>query len=107
MEYYAPEFKLHVPVSNMENDNPREYLDKTMAKIFECLSQLKAITRKLSMYATCLSSGDMNCGVPCFSAPGSCSIMGNLPRRDVLKVGGGSTSASLLLLPCERAFLCH
>ena len=29
MEYYGPEFKLSVPMNNMENYNTREYLDKT------------------------------------------------------------------------------
>jgi histone deacetylase 1/2 len=26
-EYFAPEYKLHLPVSNMENLNSRDYLD--------------------------------------------------------------------------------
>ena len=26
-EYFAPEYKLHLPVSNMENQNTKEYLD--------------------------------------------------------------------------------
>ena len=29
MDYYAPDYKLHVPVSNMENDNTPEQLEKT------------------------------------------------------------------------------
>lgn len=29
MEYYGPEFKLSVPRNNMENNNSREYLEKT------------------------------------------------------------------------------
>ena len=27
-EYYGPEYRLHMPVSNMENLNDREYLSK-------------------------------------------------------------------------------
>jgi len=41
MEYYAPDYKLHVPVSNMENDNSREALEKQTAKMFEALSALE------------------------------------------------------------------
>jgi len=41
MDYYAPEYKLHVPVSNMENENSRESLEKTKNKILEQLSQLE------------------------------------------------------------------
>jgi histone deacetylase 1/2 len=41
MEYYAPDYKLHVPVSNMENDNTREALEKQMHKMFEALSSLE------------------------------------------------------------------
>jgi len=41
MDYYSPDYKLHVPVSNMENDNTPASLQKSMAKIFEALSQLE------------------------------------------------------------------
>ena len=41
MDYYAPEYKLHVPVSNMENENTRESLEKTKNKILEQLMQLE------------------------------------------------------------------
>ena len=27
IEYFAPEYKLHLPVSNMENLNTKEYLE--------------------------------------------------------------------------------
>lgn len=40
-DYYAPEYKLHVPCSNMENDNSRESLDRTTQKIMETLRQLE------------------------------------------------------------------
>lgn len=29
MDYYGPDYKLHVPVSNMENNNTRASLEKT------------------------------------------------------------------------------
>ena len=41
MDYYSPEYKLHVPVSNMENENTRETLEKTKAKILEQLASLE------------------------------------------------------------------
>lgn len=31
-EYYAPDYRLHVPSTNMDNMNPREYLEK-----FKCV----------------------------------------------------------------------
>jgi histone deacetylase 1/2 len=30
IEYFAPEYKLHLPVSNMENLNSKEYLESIM-----------------------------------------------------------------------------
>mmetsp|Transcript_2263 Transcript_2263/g.8070 ORF Transcript_2263/g.8070 Transcript_2263/m.8070 type:complete len:453 (+) Transcript_2263:169-1527(+) len=41
MDYYSPDYKLHVPVSNMENENTREQLEMKKQKLFEALSQLE------------------------------------------------------------------
>jgi len=35
IEYYGPEFKLHIPSTNMENANSRDYLEKYKNKILE------------------------------------------------------------------------
>ena len=35
MDYYSPDYKLHVPVSNMENENTREQLEMKKQKLFE------------------------------------------------------------------------
>ena len=40
--YYLPDYKLHVPVSNMENDNTRPYLEKTLAQVLDCVSKVEA-----------------------------------------------------------------
>lgn len=40
-EYYGPDYKLHLPVSNMENLNTREYLDDIRAEVLEILSQVQ------------------------------------------------------------------
>lgn len=32
IEYFAPEYKLHLPVSNMENLNTKEYLESITYK---------------------------------------------------------------------------
>jgi len=40
-DYYAPDYKIHVPVSNMENENTPEMLEKSKVRIFEALSQLE------------------------------------------------------------------
>ncbi len=39
-EYYAPDFKLHLTPSNVENANTREELERTKIQIFELLSRL-------------------------------------------------------------------
>ena len=41
MDYYAPDYKLHVPVSNMENDNTPSSLEKTKSCILESLSRIE------------------------------------------------------------------
>lgn len=43
-EYFCPEYKLHMPCSNMENLNSREDLDDKIAKIFERLKMVQATT---------------------------------------------------------------
>ena len=37
IEYFAPEYKLHLPVSNMENLNTKEYLESISFFFFICL----------------------------------------------------------------------
>eukprot|EP00698_Gefionella_okellyi_P003022 TRINITY_DN12847_c0_g1_i1.p1 TRINITY_DN12847_c0_g1~~TRINITY_DN12847_c0_g1_i1.p1 ORF type:complete len:480 (+),score=89.21 TRINITY_DN12847_c0_g1_i1:183-1442(+) len=39
-EYFAPDYRLHLQPSNMENLNSREYLLKNLEKLFECLRHL-------------------------------------------------------------------
>uniref|UniRef100_A0AC35TRL9 Hist_deacetyl domain-containing protein n=1 Tax=Rhabditophanes sp. KR3021 TaxID=114890 RepID=A0AC35TRL9_9BILA len=39
-EYFGPDFKLHLPQSNIPNANTREYLNKTQATIFQNLKNL-------------------------------------------------------------------
>ena len=41
MDYYAPDFKLHPPVSNMKNTNTREGLDRKTEKLLQQLSQIE------------------------------------------------------------------
>ena len=41
VDYYAPDFKLHTPVSNMQNHNTRETLDKKTASLLQQLSHLE------------------------------------------------------------------
>mmetsp|Transcript_23434 Transcript_23434/g.47646 ORF Transcript_23434/g.47646 Transcript_23434/m.47646 type:complete len:454 (+) Transcript_23434:109-1470(+) len=43
-EYYAGnDYKLHVPISNMENENSTESLEKTKAQIFKVLAELEHV----------------------------------------------------------------
>lgn len=39
-EYYSPDFQLNVQSSNMENQNSREYLDKTLAKLIDYMRNI-------------------------------------------------------------------
>lgn len=38
--YFAPEYKIHMPVSNMENQNSKSYLGKTIEQILKNLDQV-------------------------------------------------------------------
>jgi histone deacetylase 1/2 len=40
--YFAPEYKLHLPVTNMDNLNSKEYLEKTQVYLMELLRDLEA-----------------------------------------------------------------
>lgn len=40
IEYYGPDFKLHIPSTNMENANTRDYLEKLKNKILENIRQI-------------------------------------------------------------------
>ncbi|KAI9921414.1 hypothetical protein PsorP6_002502 [Peronosclerospora sorghi] len=42
-EYYGPEYRLHLPVSNMENLNTPAYLDNIKRSIHENLCQIEAV----------------------------------------------------------------
>jgi len=41
MDYYLPDYKLHIPVSNMKNENTKEQLEKKLKAIFDTLSQVE------------------------------------------------------------------
>lgn len=38
--YFAPDYKLHLPISNMENQNSKAYLDKTIEQIVDNIGRL-------------------------------------------------------------------
>lgn len=40
IDYYGPDYRLHIPVSNMENLNSPEYLDRIKTQLFQVLSQV-------------------------------------------------------------------
>lgn len=42
-EYYGPDYRLHMPVSNMENLNTREYLDRLKVQLFDILGQVEPV----------------------------------------------------------------
>lgn len=48
--YFAPDYKIHLPVSNMENNNSREYIEKITKKILENLKNVTAVCVDHSYY---------------------------------------------------------
>lgn len=42
-EYFGPDYRLHLPVSNMENLNSPEYLDKTKQQLLDILSEVEPV----------------------------------------------------------------
>ena len=42
-EYYGPDYRLHMPVSNMENANKPEYLDAVKVQLFNVLKQVEPV----------------------------------------------------------------
>ena len=48
--YFGPDYKLHLPVSNMENNNPREEIEKLTKKIIDNLKNVDAVNVDHSNY---------------------------------------------------------
>ena len=42
-DYYGPKFRFKLPVSNMENLNSREYLDRTKVQLLNILSDIEPV----------------------------------------------------------------
>ncbi len=42
-DYYGPEYRLHLPVSNMENLNSNKYLDDIRQQVFDILDNIEAV----------------------------------------------------------------
>jgi histone deacetylase 1/2 len=42
-EYFGPDYRLHLPVSNMENVNSPEYLNKTKGQLLEILRDVEPV----------------------------------------------------------------
>ena len=49
-EYFCPEYKIHMPTSNMENLNSRQDLDKTLSQVCEMLKSVDAVQQDMSNY---------------------------------------------------------
>jgi histone deacetylase 1/2 len=47
--YFAPEFKIHMPVSNMENQNSKNYLNKTLEQIMKNLDCVSPSTVQIDV----------------------------------------------------------
>jgi histone deacetylase 1/2 len=42
-EYFGPDYRLHLPVSNMENLNSPEYLERTKIQLLEILREVEPV----------------------------------------------------------------
>lgn len=42
-EYFGPDYRLHLPVSNMENLNSPEYLERTKIQLFDILKEVEPV----------------------------------------------------------------
>ena len=42
-EYFGPDYRIHLPVSNMENLNSQEYLDRTRNQLLDILGQVEPV----------------------------------------------------------------
>jgi len=42
-EYFGPDYRLHLPVSNMDNLNSREYLERTKVQLLEILRDVEPV----------------------------------------------------------------
>jgi len=52
LEYFCPEYKIHMPTSNMENTNTKEYLAKTRDTILDNLKNVHKIHASSEILAT-------------------------------------------------------
>ena len=57
-EYFGPDYRLHMPTSNMENLNSTKYLDDAKAKLLTILGELEAVP------GTSIVTGQVGMGVP-------------------------------------------
>ena len=48
--YFGPDYKIHLPVSNMENNNPKQELERITKKIIENLKNVEAVNVDHSSY---------------------------------------------------------
>lgn len=48
--YFGPDYRIHMPVSNMENNNSRENVERTTKKILENLKNVNAVNVDHSNY---------------------------------------------------------
>ena len=55
MDYYLPDYKLHMPVSNMRNENTAEGIESRLQKILENISQIGKVDEILGAITNVVS----------------------------------------------------
>lgn len=91
-EYFGPDYRLHLPVSNMENLNSREYLDRTKVQLLEILREVEPVP------GTQISTG----GVESNMAPRGIGDIINDPESGItrkLNVGVGIMAGGMVSKP--------
>ena len=74
-EYYGPDYRLHMPVSNMENLNSKEYLQHVKAQLFSVLDDVEPVP------GVAIKSGDASAMDTSADAPAASPLLSSpLPR---------------------------
>jgi histone deacetylase 1/2 len=60
--YFSPDYKIHMPVSNMENNNSKERVEQITKQILDNLKHVSAVNVDHSSYRNRLGHPPPHCG---------------------------------------------
>jgi histone deacetylase 1/2 len=85
-EYYGPDYRLHMPVSNMENLNSKEYLQHVKAQLFSVLDDVEPVP------GVAIKSGDASAMDTSADAPASAPAAAAAPVAAAVQEASESVS---------------